>query len=252
MNDACCDVLCLGPHPDDVEIALGGTLALLSSRGRSVWVADLTRGELGTNADPDQRWEEALAAAGVLGLAGRVQLSLPDGLVNAHDPEQVGAVVSVLRRCRPRWVLVAPEPRRHPDHLASPDLVRRAAFLSRLAAYRPPAPQARWWPGPAAGDGDRPWACERVAVTALPDQQPSLIFDVSDHWQTKQAALDCHASQFRRDPEREATHINDPDFLPSIADRARAWGRRAGVLRGEAIVTSVVPVLDDLPPEAWA
>lgn len=252
MNDACCDVLCLGPHPDDVEIALGGTLALLSARGRSVWVADLTRGELGSNADPDERRDEALAAAGVLGLSGRVQLSLPDGLVSAHDSDQVGAVVGVLRRCRPRWVLVAPEPRRHPDHLATPSLVRRAAFLSRLASYQPSTPQAQWWPGPPDGEVARSWICERVGVTALAEEQPSLIFDVSGHWSAKLAALDCHASQFRRDPGRLATHINDQDFLPSIADRARFWGRRAGVARGEAIVTTVVPVLDDLPPEAWA
>lgn len=252
MSDPRCDILCVGPHPDDMEIALGGTLALLAARGRTVWAADLTRGELASNAAPDERWAEALAAARVLGLAGRVQLSLPDGLVDAHAADQVAAVVGLLRRCRPRWILVAPEPRRHPDHLATPDLVQRAAFLSRLAAYQPAAPEARWWPGVPDGPADQPWICERIGVTALAHQDPSAIFDVSAHWQTKQQALACYGSQFRRDADRRPTHINDPDFLPSIADRARAWGRRAGVEHGEAIVTTVVPVLDDLPPEAWA
>ena len=54
-----CDLLVISPHTDDAEIGLGGTLRLLADRGRRVWVVDLTRGELGTNATPDERWAEA-------------------------------------------------------------------------------------------------------------------------------------------------------------------------------------------------
>ncbi len=55
----CCDLLVISPHTDDAEIGLGGTIATLAARGRKVWAVDLTRGELGTNATPDQRWQEA-------------------------------------------------------------------------------------------------------------------------------------------------------------------------------------------------
>ena len=81
-RSAACDLLVVSPHSDDAEIGMAGTLALLASRGRRVWVVDLTRGELGSNATPDERWAEATAAAAVLGLAGRLQLELPDGFVD--------------------------------------------------------------------------------------------------------------------------------------------------------------------------
>ncbi len=252
MSQPRCDVLCIGPHTDDAEIALGGTLALLAGRGRQVWVADLTRGELATNASSDERWREAAVASEVMGLAGRCQLALPDGFIDPHDDAQVGAVVWVLRQLRPRWVFVAPEPRRHPDHVATPALIERAGFLSRLGAFQPSAPDVRWWswePDPVA---DEPWACERMAVAALPEQAPSLVFNISTTWDAKVAALNSYGSQFQRDGDRRPTHINDPDFLTSLADRARTWGRRAGVRYGEALVTRVVPVLADLPPEEWA
>jgi len=251
MSEARCDVLCVAPHTDDAEIALGGTLALLAARGRRVWVCDLTRGELASNADPDERWREAEAASEVLGLAGRVQLSLPDGFVTSTDRAQVEAVVWVLRTLRPRWVLAAPEPRRHPDHLAAPELLRRAVFLARLVTLEPAAPQARCWPQPPP-DADGPWICESMATTALPDQQPELMFDVTDSWSTKLVALACFASQFQRDSDRRDTHINSPEFLTSVEARGRAWGRRAGVEYAEALVSEQVPVLDDLPGERWS
>ena len=40
------DVLAVGPHPDDVELAAGGTVALCATRGLGVVVCDLTRGYL--------------------------------------------------------------------------------------------------------------------------------------------------------------------------------------------------------------
>ena len=93
-----CDLLCISPHSDDAEIGLGGTLRLLGEKGRRVWVADLTRGELGSNATPDERWAEAGRATRTLGLTGRAQLQLPDGFVSAEDPDQLEqALINLVR-----------------------------------------------------------------------------------------------------------------------------------------------------------
>ena len=73
------DLLVFGPHPDDLEIGLGGAIAAHTAAGRSVGLCDLTAGELGTNGTPEERREEALEAARVLGAAWRENLHWPDG-----------------------------------------------------------------------------------------------------------------------------------------------------------------------------
>ena len=64
------ELLVFGPHPDDLEIGLGGSIAKHAARGQRVGLCDLTRGELGTNGTPEQRLEESEAARVVLGAAG--------------------------------------------------------------------------------------------------------------------------------------------------------------------------------------
>jgi LmbE family N-acetylglucosaminyl deacetylase len=49
------DLLAFGPHPDDIEIGLGGTVALHAARGFEVGLCDLRRGELGSNGTPEER-----------------------------------------------------------------------------------------------------------------------------------------------------------------------------------------------------
>ena len=57
------DLLVFGPHPDDLEIGLGGTIARHAAEGHPVGLCDLTAGELGSNGTPDERRAEAAAAA---------------------------------------------------------------------------------------------------------------------------------------------------------------------------------------------
>ena len=252
-TDSGCDLLVISPHTDDAEIGLGGTIRVLADRGRRVWAVDLTRGELGTNATPAERWAEAARASEILGLTGRLQLQLPDGFISPHDPDQVGAVVAVLRRLRPRWVVTAPDPVRHPDHVQTPLLVGKAAFMARLQGWQPDLPAHLCWAGgaelpPAAPRWDVP-----VRGAVCPDDgRPSAYFDVTSVWDAKLRALACYESQFGRGAGQVATAINDPAFLERIVRRARTWGRRAGVDLAEAVCGDQVPVLADLPDGEWA
>ena len=245
-------MLVLAPHTDDAEIALGGTIHLLAEQGRDVWVADLTRGELGSNATPDERWAEAARATQVLGLSGRLQLGLPDGFVSSGDFAQVRAVVAVIRILRPRWVVTAPDSVRHPDHAEMPLLARKACFLARLATLEVAEPAMRSLPpGLKMPAGAGPWEPEALLHTCCEGAQANLIFDVSEHWEAKQEALHCYASQFLRQPGTRPTAINDPVFLEKIERKGRSWGQRAGVTYGEALCTSAVARLKDLPREPW-
>ena len=252
MATSRCDLLCFGPHPDDAEIALGGTLRLLADRGRRIWVCDLTRGELSTNGDPETRWTEAMAAADVLGLAGRLQLALPDGFLTEATRDHVLPVVHVLRRLCPAWVLTACGASRHPDHLAVAALIRRAAYLARLRALAVPEPPARWWPDPVAPPTEEAWVCSVVADACPQDTVPDLLFDITDTWKSKRRALACYRSQFQRREGCSPTAINDPSFLAEVDAAALRWGRRAGIERAEALKLDMRPVLDDLPQGRWA
>ena len=67
------DLLVFGPHPDDIEIGIGGTAAKHAALGHQVGLCDLTRGEMASNGTPDERLAEAEAARIVLGAARRIR-----------------------------------------------------------------------------------------------------------------------------------------------------------------------------------
>ena len=133
MSDAV-DLLVFGPHPDDLEIGIGGAIAKHVALGHTVGLCDLTRGELGTNGTPEERITEAEAAREVLGARWRRNLGLPDGDIGG-DRSHLRAIVEVIRRAKPKTIAVPYRRDRHPDHEAASRLLTRAAFLSGLARY---------------------------------------------------------------------------------------------------------------------
>ena len=248
-----CDLVVISPHTDDAEIGLGGTLALLADQGVKTWAVDLTEGELGTNATADERWAEAEKASAVLGLTGRVQLELPDGFINPADADQVRAVVSVLRSLRPRWVVTAPDPTRHPDHVQTPELVSKACFMAHLASLRTDVPAHRLWSGGADWpDPGETWRIEALMSVCPNGAEPSVFFDITETWARKCEALACYASQFDPGGGRKPTAINDADFLQRIEQRARQWGRMAGCRYAEPLMTTSAPVLTGMPTGRWS
>jgi N-acetylglucosamine malate deacetylase 1 len=247
-----CDLLVISPHTDDAEIGIGGTIATLARRGRTVWAVDLTRGELASNATPDQRWAEAARASTELGLTGRLQFQLQDGFINATNRDNLMPVVWALRTFRPRWVISAPSPRRHPDHVATAELVRRAAFLSRLVELEAEEPaHLRWDGGAETPSTAESWIAETIFSVCPVGGKPSIMFDITECWPTKTAALACYVSQFQRTPESRPTMINDSAFLEKVESRGLHWGRKAGCRYAEAFSTESALVLDDIPDGVW-
>ena len=79
------DLLVFGPHPDDIEIGAGGTIAKQVQQGHRVGLCDLTQGELGSNGTVEIRLAEAAAGADVLGVVCREYLQWPDGEIGGAD-----------------------------------------------------------------------------------------------------------------------------------------------------------------------
>lgn len=216
------DLLVFGPHPDDLEIGVGGAIAKHVALGHTVGLCDLTRGELGTNGTPDERVNEAEAARDVLGARWRENLGLPDGDIGG-DPSHLRAIVELIRRATPRTIAVPYGRDRHPDHVAASRLLTRAAFLSGLARYG------------AAGEK---WRADWLLYYFINDStRPSFVVDVSAHYAAKRAALACHRSQFAPPASSAtATRLNTPRFQQLIESRDAQFGALIGVEFAEGVV----------------
>jgi bacillithiol biosynthesis deacetylase BshB1 len=183
MPDAPIDLLAIGAHPDDVELTCGGTLVKAARRGYRTAVIDLTGGEAGTHGSKAQRGEEAVRAAQVLGVAERANAGLPDaGLHNTDETRRV--VVELIRRFRPRVVILPFPIGRHPDHRVASELSRDASYLAGLKNY------------PAGGEPHRP---EKILYTLAYREdpvKPTFVVDITEEFATKLEAIRCYASQF--------------------------------------------------------
>src|SRR5919197_2773224 len=158
------DIVVFGPHPDDIEIGLGATIARHTEAGYAVGLCDLTRGELSSNGTPERRRVEAEAASRVLGAAWRENLAWPDGGIT-DTPEQICSAVNVIRRHRPRAVAVPYWNDRHPDHRAASDVLTIAAFRGSLRRY---------------DTGEAPWRVDWICYYFINDSVlPSFVIDVS-------------------------------------------------------------------------
>src|SRR5258708_10475467 len=111
------DVLAIGPHPDDLEILCGGTLARLVSLGHRVGMLDLTTGEPTPRGTLEIRAREAEAARKLLGVPFRRCVGLPNREL-MDSPENRFVLATWFRRLTPSIVICAAgrTPAASPDH----------------------------------------------------------------------------------------------------------------------------------------
>ena len=157
-----------GPHPDDIEIGLGGTVAKHAALGHRVGLCDLTAGEMGSNGTVDERLAEAEAARAVLGAAWRVNLRLPDRAHRHSDPTHV------RRSGRPRSRQRGRAPSRcRTGRIAIPITCAASAAADRGGLQRRPAAVST----PRARRGSRSGSATTSSTIHAP---PSFVVDVSD------------------------------------------------------------------------
>jgi len=219
------DLLVFGPHPDDIEIGLGGTVARHAALGMSVGLCDLTAGEMGSNGTVEERLKEADAAARVLGAVWRRNLGWPDRRIGA-DPAHVDEAVRLIREHQPRVVAAPYWSDRHPDHGAASAVITEAVFNAGLRKYLPDS-------SGNTGAWKAEWICYYFINDSAP---PSFLVDVSDQYALKRQALDCHSSQFSLAPGAVGTRLNTPVFRQLVESRDAQFGALAGVAWAEGIV----------------
>lgn len=226
------DVLAIGAHPDDVELCIGGTLALLVLEGYRVGIADCTRGEQGTRGSAERRMEEARRAQDILGVHVREFLDLPDSKIELTD-DAVVQVVRLFRHYRPRIVLFPPAFERHPDHEAVHRIVRAAYFKSGMGKFRTFAPD---------GTEQQPYRPLRMfCYVQAYHHEPDFFVDITATFERKMAAIKAYASQVyvpeQYQSDEPETVLSRPEFLETIEARARYWGSLIGTRYAEGFLT---------------
>lgn len=229
-------ILAIAAHPDDVELCCAGTLMMEKMKGRKAFIADLTAGELGTRGTNEIRAREAEDACKVMGLDGREILGLPDGFFQ-NDRQSQFAVITAIRKYRPNIILTNAPADRHPDHGRAATLVRDAAWLSGLIKIETPV------------DGQQLAAWRPSYVFHFIQDRylnPSFVYDITPVMDKKIEAIKAFRSQFDTRPDNEPqTYISTPEFLQSIIDRAKMFGKMIGVPYAEGFITDKVPGIDD-------
>jgi bacillithiol biosynthesis deacetylase BshB1 len=227
------DILAIGAHPDDVELACGGSLVKMTSLGHRTGALDLTRGELGSRGTPDLRAEEAHRAADIMGLSRRENAGLPDGMLSNSDASRT-TLVEFIRSFRPRTVILPYPVGRHPDHRIASELGRDACFLSGLKNY------------PAAGEAFKPSKVIYTSAFREDAPQPSFVVDISDHFETKLAAIRCYESQFEGVVQAGELYPNGQDFLDLVRTQNSHYGTLIRKAYGEPYTSIETVEVDDL------
>jgi len=235
------DILAIGAHPDDIELACGGTLALLAESGRKVGLFHLTSGEAGTRGTREGRRAEARAAAEALGAETVEFLECGDGALRTGVEEE-NAVIEVFRRLRPELILGPSVSDRHPDHGRAHRLVEAASFYGGLVRRR------------GIEGGSRPHRPAAVFDYMPHDPfEPKFVVDVSASWEKKMAALACYESQLYQSLRQGADHqgaadegepktkVSSPEYWLAVEGRARHFGLLIGAEFGEPF-TSRLPL----------
>ncbi|MGE5591370.1 MAG: PIG-L deacetylase family protein [Bacillota bacterium] len=212
------NVLCFQPHPDDLDIAAGGTLFRLTDAGARVTLVTMTDGSKGTS-DPNQeprtlaesRRAEQTAATQATGVQNLVWLPYVDGELPETDAVR-DQIISLIRRIRPDLVLtIDPDIpyEAHPDHLRTGRMVLAAALFAPL---------------PRFAFGSEPHEVPAVALAQT--HRPNTYVDVTAVFDRKLSAVAAHRSQF---PPEQLQR-----FSAYLHVRCADYGKKIGAQYAEA------------------
>ena len=216
------NVLAIGAHPDDIEIACAGTLAKCVKRGDKVIVAHLCKGDLGHVIIPpdeltvmrEQEAKRAGALAGIEVISG----GFGDLDIFSDNKESRDRVVDIIKYANPD-VIITHDPNDYmPDHTAVSKLVFDASFAASVAHYLP-----------ASGEPAQVTPIYYMDTLAGVNFMPTEYVDITETVELKLQMLECHVSQMKW--MRDHDNI---DFAEFVRTCARFRGLQCGVQYAEA------------------
>ncbi|MGN6625200.1 MAG: PIG-L family deacetylase [Tepidisphaeraceae bacterium] len=200
--------LVIGPHPDDQELGMGGTIAKLKNQGHRVHLIDMTTGEPTPRGSPEQRLIESAKAAKILGVE-----RTPLGLVNRqvqHTLEARYALAAQIRIHRPNVMFIPYGTDAHPDHVAVTRIAEDARFDAKLTKTTIPG---------------EPWHPKRIIYYFCTHLRlninPTFCIDVSETMEQKLRAMAAYETQM------------SPELIGLVKMTGDYFGARIGTRHAE-------------------
>lgn len=217
------NVLAIGCHPDDLEIACSGTLRKYVEQGANVYMCHVANGDQGhVIIEPEPlaaiRAEEARKAAMFIGAKEIFSIGVSDMQVNRHDQNQIDAVADVVRFTKPDVIITHNPEDYMQDHIETSHLATNGAFMSGLPH--------RSVNHPAYSSFIPTFFMDTLAGVNF---NPSHYVDISDQIERKLQALSMHESQVKWMLEHD-----DIDFVDMVRTCSRYRGYQCGVAYAEA------------------
>jgi bacillithiol biosynthesis deacetylase BshB1 len=201
--------LIIGPHPDDQELGMGGTIARLASQGHKLHMIDMTNGEPTPRGSVETRARESSEAAKILGVE-RTLLGLKNREVT-HNLESRYKLAALVRVHRPNVMFVPYPVDAHPDHVAVTRIAEDARFDAKLTKTAIPG---------------EPWHPKRIIYYFCTHLRlninPTFCIDISDQIDQKMRAVAAYPSQFP-----------DPTVPDMVKNTCAYFGGRIGTKYAE-------------------
>jgi bacillithiol biosynthesis deacetylase BshB1 len=208
-------ILIIGPHPDDQELGMGGTIARLVQQKHQVHLVDMTTGEPTPLGSPEIRARESAAAAKILGVS-RTQVGLPNREV-VHNIESRHKLAAIYRKHKAE-ILFLPYPiDAHPDHVAVTRIGEDARFDAKLTKSSIPGE-------PCYPKRIIYYFCTHLRMNFV----PTFCIDITDQMEIKQAVIAAYESQFT---------WNKSPVPTMLTHMAGYFGSRIGVTYAEPFFT---------------
>jgi N-acetylglucosamine malate deacetylase 1 len=227
------DIVAVAPHPDDLEILCGGTLAKLVKQGYKVGIFDLTSGEPTPRGSDEIRQKEAEAARLALGVQVRLNVKLPNRVL-MDGPEMRYRLATEFRRYRPTTVICAAgrTPAASPDHNQGHLIIEASRFYSQLTKW-----DDRF-------DSTGPYRVPHLVYAPFPSDaeqrnwHSTFVVDITDTFEQKVASVQAYESQFDSARFAKVKHY--------MSSQNGYQGARCGFMYGELFALPHPVGTDDL------
>jgi len=209
----------VAPHPDDAELAMGGTIAKMIKTGWDVIIVDLTDGEPTPFGSKQLRQKEIQEANRILGIKKRICLEMPNRYLQA-TLENRKKLAEVIRLNRPDLLFGPVLPDYHPDHIEATKLLEAGRFEAKF--HKTDLKGAPYWVPKNYGY----YSTHRAVY-----DNPSFVVDITDYWNNKINAIKAYQSQLQK-----TSHTNAVLLVEKIEAVGRYFGQCAGVKYAEPFV----------------